>query len=273
MNKMRLYFKSFGNSTNKPLLILHGLYGNSDNWTYFGKQLSDKFYVIIPDLRNHGKSPHSQSHNYGEMVNDIETLLTSENIAKLNILGHSMGGKLAMAYTSANETMINKLIVVDISPWNNQNDERNLKAHNFHFNLLTTLKRIPIQDFSSYNEIETDMGKTIVDKRLRMFLLKNINKEGKHFKWRLNLDTLIKNLESITEGINPNEFTERKIKVPALFLRGEKSDYIQLDDIKNIRQIFPNSQITSIPNAGHWMHAEQPELVIKNIRYFLENND
>ncbi len=266
-----LHFKEFGNKNTSPLLILHGLYGCSDNWISIAKELSEKYYVIIPDLRNHGQSPHSNVHDFQSMTEDIETLLKKLNIKKLNIIGHSMGGKLAMAFTAKHQAMLNKLIVLDISPKPIGESEKVPNNVLFHQKLLNNLSLINLDNIQTYAEVEAQLRNIITEDRLRAFILKNIKKTAKGLQWKINLNALQSNLPQITGAIFTDDLQQEKIITPSLFLRGELSDYVPIEDFNFIHTIFSNSEIISIPQAGHWLHSEQKQMVLNNILYFLES--
>ncbi len=266
-----LHFKEFGDKNSTPLLILHGLYGCSDNWVSIAKILAEKYYIIAPDLRNHGQSPHSNVHDFQSMTEDIEALLEKLNITKLNIVGHSMGGKLAMAFTAKHQAMVNKLIVLDISPKPIGETKEIPNNVLFHQKMLHNLISLNIKDINTHAEADTKLKETIQEDRLRAFILKNIKKTNRGLEWKINLNVLENNLPKITGAIFTDDLQQEKILVPSLFLRGELSDYIPIEDFNFIHTIFSNSEIISIPQAGHWLHSEQKQMVLNNILYFLES--
>ncbi len=268
---LELHFKEFGDKNATPLLILHGLYGCSDNWVSIAKELSKEYYVITPDLRNHGQSPHSNIHDFHSMTEDIEALLEKLNITKLNIVGHSMGGKLAMAFTVKHQAMVNKLIVLDISPKPIEDSEETPKNVLFHQKLLHDLSLINLDNVQTYAEAEAQLQNIIEDDRLSAFILTNIKKTDSGLEWKINLNVLKNNLPKITGAIFTDDLQQEKILVPSLFLRGELSDYIPIEDFNFIHTIFSNSEIISIPQAGHWLHSEQKQMILNNILYFLES--
>ncbi|MEA1872880.1 MAG: alpha/beta fold hydrolase [Bacteroidota bacterium] len=265
---MKLFYREFGETHQKTLIILHGLYGSSDNWLSLGKRFSETYHVIIPDLRNHGQSPHSNTHNFSAMTEDLHELITTLNLKNTNLLGHSMGGKLAMFFTSEYPELIDRQIIADISP-RAYADEEDAPNTGFHKQLMDALLNININTINDYSEADEAFLKVISDKRLRQFMLKNLHKTEQGMKWQINLLTLKKQLPAIIEGFHPEDFNNMKIKTPTLFLRGENSDYIPLNDFNLIEHIFLSSEIVTIPNAGHWLHAEQPDMVFRNVKYFL----
>jgi len=265
---MKLFYREFGKAHNKTLIILHGLYGSSDNWLSLGKRFSQSYHVIIPDLRNHGQSPHSNTHSFPAMTEDLHALITSLKIKRTNLLGHSMGGKLAMFFTSEYPELIERQVIADISP-RAYADEKDAPNAGFHKQLMDALLKININSIKDYSDADDAFSEAISDKRLRQFMLKNLHKTDQGMKWQINLPVLKNQLTAIMEGFHPEDFNGIKIKIPTLFLRGENSDYIPLSDLNLIQHIFQSSKIVTIPNAGHWLHAEQPDMVFKNVDYFL----
>lgn len=264
---MELFYKEYGQGY--PTVILHGLYGCSDNWHSIANQLGETYHVIVPDLRNHGKSPHDTEHNYQLMTEDIKELITKLGIEKTNIIGHSMGGKLAMFFALKYPTLLNKLIIVDISPISStQLTDPNSKTL-FHLQLMDALTSLNLEQINTYREADKILANYTDNKRIRTFLLKNLKKVDKRFKWKFNLLSLKENLPNIMQEFNIEDFNESKILTPSLFLRGENSDYLPTKDFKQTKYIFPESKITSIPNAGHWLHAEQPKIFLNQVISFL----
>ncbi len=252
---MKLFYRKFGEG--KPLFILHGLFGASDNWVTIGKQLAEKYEVIIPDLRNHGQSPHSDEWQYDIMAKDIYKLATELGFKKITLMGHSMGGKVGMTLVSKYPALLEKLIVVDIAP-------RSYPVH--HRNILNGLLSIDLASISSRKDAEDQLSKYVPELGVRQFLLKNLDRNAESgFKWKLNLKTLNDQIESIGTETLPDQ----EVKIPVLFIRGINSHYVSDDDIMEIRSHFSNSVVKSIGNAGHWVHAEQPEAFLKTVLDFL----
>lgn len=265
---MQLHSRSIGTGK-KHLIVLHGLYGSGDNWLSIAKHLPKSFTIHLPDLRNHGKSPHSSTHNYQAMCADIYEYVISIGAKKVSLLGHSMGGKLAMFFSSKYPNLVEKLIVVDISPrpYTQQNTDNEHIL--FHVNLFNTLIKIDISKCKSIAKAKEILTQKIDNPKLIGFLLKNVKKTDDEYHWRLNINSLQKNLLEIMEGLDINKYDYEKIEIPSLFLKGMNSDYISKKDKEIIEHIFTNFKIVNIPNSGHWMHAEQPKLVISEISKFL----
>lgn len=252
---MQIHFKEFG--TGQPLVILHGLFGSGDNWTTFAKAFSEHYKVYLLDARNHGRSPHSDLFNYSAMANDLSAFLREQNIENPILLGHSMGGKTLMKFAVRTKTPVKKLIIVDIAP-------RYYKPH--HQKYLEGLFAVPLNKIESRTEAEKIMEGIIPEMDVRQFLLKSLYRtEEGSFAWRFNLDVIASQIENIGEELNDTYSSE----IPTLFIRGENSNYIQDKDTDSIHTIFKNVKIQTIPNAGHWVHAEQPELFIQAIKDFI----
>lgn len=258
-----MYFRESGNGSN--LIILHGLFGCSDNWLTISRRLKSNFRVFIPDLRNHGQSPRAESHTYEDMMADLELFFGNNHIDKATILGHSMGGKLAMMFAALHPEKTERLIVADIAP---KRYEREGKGEEDQELLLSLMEKLDFSSFVSRKEIDEALAKKIRSIPLRQFLVKNIyrNKEGK-FSWKINIPVIKRDLSHIIHDLNINFFNEYKpiTSYPVTFIRGLNSDYITDEDIPMIYSIYPQAQIIDIPDAGHWLHAEQPDEFIKTV--------
>jgi len=255
---MQLHYKKYGSG--KPLVILHGLFGISDNWVTFGKKFADLGYeVYIPDQRNHGQSPHSMTFNYLAMVDDLLEFIDEHDLKDATILGHSMGGKVAIRFALENPQYLSKLIVVDISL-------RAYKARPHHKNIIKAMKQVDFDFVTTRKEVEDILKESIKDKKIRLFVMKNLHRISQdEFEWRLNLDGICDNLDQMFDGIKPKEAFEK----PTLFIRGGASDYVIDEDIPHINEAFPNNRLFTIDGATHWVHAEAPELFYKYVSEFL----
>ena len=254
---MKLFFKKLGSGP--PLLILHGLLGTSDNWLPIARVLAEKFQVFVPDMRNHGKSPHSNEFNYSAMVEDIYEFLTDLNLRNIILIGHSMGGKIAMNFAIEYPHRVTKLIVVDISP---------RKYDIFHDRILDAMRAIDTLKLGSRKQADELMAEYITDRRIRQFILKNLyrNDDGS-FIWKLNLPAIMANLAEIgCEVDDKGNFNN-----PVLFIRGGESDYILDSDQPKINLIFPAAQIVTIPDTTHWLHSERPDLLLEEFIRFLDH--
>lgn len=254
---MQLNFKRSGSG--QPFIILHGVFGSSDNWLSVGKQLSQHFEVFIIDLRNHGDSFHNDEFTHEAMVHDLEDFLAEHSIENPIIMGHSLGGKVAMKFALNHPDKYDKLIVVDIGP----------KAYPVHHaRILEGLCALDIKHIQSRQEADQQLSEYVPQKGVRQFLLKNLerNKEGS-YSWKLNLPVIQENIGNIGEGVGDRLYSAK----PTLFIRGEKSDYIENKDNIAIVSIFSNSSIKTVKDAGHWVHAEQPEKFLELVLEFVRN--
>jgi pimeloyl-ACP methyl ester carboxylesterase len=268
---MKLFFRKYGDA-GPPLIILHGLYGSSDNWVSIARELSDQFEVYVPDQRNHGESPHDEVHDYRSMSNDLCEFMDEHGIEKAALLGHSMGGKTAMLFAMECPERIASLIVVDIAPVPYHDLATNSRIAANHGKMIDAMMAVDITSADSRGEVSKALSTAIGSKRVRMFLMKNLTRDDdQRFRWQINLSALRNNLDEIMEGLPYEEVVASGgLKgFPVLFVRGEESDYIRPEHHATIKRIFPTAEIVSIPGAGHWLHAEQPELLLKNLNYFL----
>ena len=253
---MKLYSKIYGDKT-QNLIIIHGLFGMSDNWNSLGKQFSKYCRVHLIDLRNHGRSPHSDDFNYEVMCGDVLEYMQDNKIEKPIILGHSLGGKVAMKFAFTHTNKIEKLIVADMAPRRYDTD--------FHQNLLSTLYRLPLENFEKREEIDKLLASTYEDKGMRLFLLKNLYRnEKKEFAWRFNIDVLLEKVSNIQEA----DFIKGVCDVPTHFIRGGNSNYITTEDKLIINKHFSDFSIATIEGAGHWLHAEKPECFYDEVMGF-----
>ena len=251
---MKLYFRTYGHGI--PLIILHGVFGSSDNWQTLGKEFSKQYKVYLVDQRNHGNSPHSDKFDYNVMRDDVLELMYNEKIDQAHILGHSMGGKVSMCFATHYPERVNKLIVVDIAP-------KHYPPH--HEKIFRGFHSLKLDQIKSRKEADGQMAQTISDFSVRQFLLKNLTRNGEKFVWKLNLDIIEKNARHI--GMPLNE--EGRFNGHTLFIAGGNSDYILPEDEENIRVQFPNAELHTIPEAGHWIHAEQPGALRQKVMAFL----
>ena len=264
---MKLFCRKYGNGP--PLIILHGLYGSSDNWATIGKLISDSFSVYIPDQRNHGQSPHSDTHDYKSMRDDLYELVNDLKLKKIFLAGHSMGGKTAISFAAGYPEMINGLLVADISPFTDKN--RSHSAYNKHLNILKAILSVDLASISSRAEAESILKGKITSEKERGFILKNLLRiKGNDFAWKLNASSLLQNLENIMEGIDLRSFINNPITgFPITFLQGGGSDYLPDSDFNEILKVFPAAEFIKVANANHWLHADQPDVVINSLRMLL----
>ena len=251
---MKLNYQSYGEGF--PLIILHGLFGMLDNWHTVGRMLERHFRVLAVDQRNHGRSPHSPELNYGVMADDIRDFMTQHEISSAFLLGHSMGGKVAMTTALRNPDLVEKLVVIDIAP---------RSYPSFHDSILEALTSLTLSDFSSRQSIDQALSSRILEVPVRQFLMKNLarNDDGS-FRWKMNLAVIVAQYSEILKGIESNTTFVK----PTLFVRSMKSSYISEQDVQEIERLFPNSSIVDF-GTGHWVHAEEPERLTKIVTEFL----
>lgn len=264
-----MFYRKEGSGS--PLVVVHGLYGSSDNWVNIGKRLAEKHTVYMVDQRNHGRSPFSNSHTFNDMRDDLAEFFEKHNIEYATLLGHSMGGKAAMWFAFDYPEKVEKLVIADIAP----KDYLSLKEDSqfyLHQNILLAMMEIDFTKIKSRNDVDDFLAQKIDDVNIRQFLLKNVAKDKTShlYKWRVNAGVLYDHLDEIVSGVNKNWLDERIpiTNYPVIFIRGMKSKYILPEDEPMIKAIYPDSRIIDIPDAGHWLHAEQPELFMKAVMLY-----
>jgi pimeloyl-ACP methyl ester carboxylesterase len=252
-----LYSKIEGEG--KPFIIMHGFLGMSDNWkTLAGQYVEAGFKVHILDLRNHGRSLHSDEWSYEVMVQDVFEYCQANQLSSIDILGHSMGGKVAMLFATTHPEIVDKLIVADIGP-------KFYKQH--HQDILAGLNAVDFSVKPSRSDVEEIVAQYVSDFGTRQFLLKNLYwKEPGQLAFRFNLAVFNKDMDVIGRALSDDLVFDK----PTLFIRGGASGYVPDSDFDLIRQHFPNVQFETIPNAGHWLHAENPKLFFELTTAFLK---
>jgi len=255
---MQLNYKVFGEGD--PVLILHGMFGTLDNWQTIAKKLAKHFMVFIIDLRNHGRSPHSDEFDYAIMANDIREFMESNWIYEAYVVGHSMGGKVAMQLASENPDMVQKLVLVDIAP----------KAYEGnHQAIFEALFSLDLDQLESRKEADQLLQKKIDSYSVRQFILKNlsINKETEGYEWKMNLPVIHAAYQEILDKGNLSTPFEN----PTLFIKGAQSNYILPEEFESYKNYFPKATLETIEKAGHWVHAEQPKVFLEVLTNFLLN--
>ena len=253
---MKLFFRKLGNG--KPLFILHGLFGMSDNWQTLGKQFAEHFTVYLIDQRNHGRSPHSPEHSYALMSEDLLELINAESLDKIMLMGHSMGGKTAMQFAVTHPERVEKMVVVDISP---------KKYPITNQDIVNALEKVNLKEVKTRKEVEAILAQDIKEPGTMQFLLKNLYwDDNQSLAWRFNLEALKTNLPLVAEA---TQIPPTPLKMPVLFIKGEKSDYTFNADTKLINQIFAHADMITIPGAGHWVHADNPREFYNEVIKFL----
>jgi esterase len=252
-----LHFSTLGSG--RPMVILHGLFGSGKNWQSHARQFADHFQVFTVDLRNHGQSFHADEMNYSAMAADVAQLLYRLELSDCNILGHSMGGKVAMMLALQNSALVARMIVADIAP----------VAYFHHYDdLIDPILALPLETIETRAQAEQLLRQNIPEDQLRAFLLQNLVRESAGWRWRVNWKVIQRDMEWLT-GFDdlPQDWF---IELPSLFIRGEKSDYIGDAEIEVIKHRFSNCMIETIAAAGHWLHAEKPEPFNRLVLDFLQ---
>lgn len=254
---MELHHKMYGHGF--PTLLLHGVFGMLDNWHHFAKQLSHDFWVITLDQRNHGRSFHSDDFNYEVLAEDIRKFLISHQIKKCNLIGHSMGGKVAMHLALEYHEFVNRLVVIDIGI---KQYPRN------HDIILQALCNTDLSSFTHRTDLYKELNQSIANEAVVNFLLKNItrDKNSNAFIWKLNLKAIKNNYEKLIEPVE----SDYQFNGETLFIKGENSNYLSEGDLPEIKNLFPLAELTTIKDAGHWIHAEQEQRLLYKIDEFLK---
>ncbi len=259
---MKLKFQRYGES-GPPVLILHGLFGSLSNWGSISKQLAADFSVIGVDLRNHGGSGHSDEMDFPSMANDVLQLMDELGLESCSIVGHSMGGKVAMELALSQPQRLDRLAVVDIAPVNYQG------GGDSHLEIIAAMEELPLQSIQSRADADTQLAKRIGDNAVRQFILTNLarNDDG-GYRWRLNLAAIKHHYDKLRQ--EPS--TSGPFNGPVLFIKGEMSNYVQPAHQATIEKLFPAAKIETVTGAGHWVHAEKPQVLLQLLLDFLKDS-
>lgn len=239
-----------------PVVLLHGLFGSLENLGGIARQLAPHFEVHALDLRNHGRSPHTDSLHYSAMADDVLHYLDQQGLSEIRLLGHSMGGKVGMTLALTAPARIKQLVVADIAPVH-------YEAH--HDGVFAGLAAIDLAQLTSRQQAEEWLRPHVPETPVRQFLLKNLVKSGDGgFQWRLNLPSIVRHYPQILQG----QHADHPFTGPVLFIKGGLSDYIKPCYKEHTASLFPNAQLKIIPGTGHWLHAEKPELFARLVLRF-----
>lgn len=253
---MQLNYKKLGDS-GSTIIILHGLLGSLDNWQTIAKQLSQNHQVYIIDQRNHGRSPHTDEMSYEILAKDIHEFCKQQNINHATIIGHSMGGKVAMLLALQHPELIDKLIVVDIAP---------SFYDGGHETILFAMAEAPLRSTEKREDIDKFLQTRIHDFGTRQFIMKNLTRNEKgQFEWKCNFEALILNYRILMNFPK----IEKQFSGKTYFIKGEKSNYINQDNYDACDNYFPNNQILEVKDAGHWVHADKPAELLEKINTIL----
>lgn len=252
---MQLHFETLGQGD--PLIVMHGMFGSLENLGAVSRILSQHFCLYRLDLRNHGRSPHEATMTFSEMAEDVIAFMDSQGISRASVLGHSLGGKVAMQLAWSHPDRLNKIIIADIAP---------VTYPQHHNTILDAFKNIPLATITSRKDADKLLSEYVEELGVRQFILKNLARDdsGK-FYWRLNVVAILEQYDELRLAIgdfekdDSNSESPQSCQTPALFIRGEKSNYIQERNYAEIYRKFPNAKIETIQGASHWLHAEEPE--------------
>ncbi len=255
---MQLHYQILGDKTSaqtQPLVLLHGLFGSGDNWGTVAKHFAQQYQVISVDLRNHGKSPHSESQTYTDMANDLLELCDALGLERINLLGHSLGGKVAMQFATHHPDRLEKLIVVDMA----------IRAYpDAYTHIIDAMVAVDLSTMQSRSDVDKALASAIPHTTVRQFLLMNLIRPENKLAWRINLAALRNNYPHMIQAI----CEQARYEKPSLFIRGDRSDYVRDADIEHIKNHFTNAQFASLA-TNHWVHAEQPQAFIAVVDKFL----
>jgi esterase len=257
MHPQSLNYKMYGSPSTHALVVVHGLFGSLDNWMTLAKLWSEHFFVIAIDVRNHGRSFHSLDMRFESLSKDILDVLHIEKIEICDLLGHSMGGKIAMDFAYRYPEMLRKLVIVDVAPYR-------YEAH--HHEVFYMLEQVIPSSYASRLDIENEIKKYIASEGVAQFMGKNIrrNETSLAFEWKFNLEVLKKEYQTLIQYI-PHQGFDGEV----LFVGGENSAYISVEKSENIARLYPKYELTYIANAGHWVHADNPREFYATIMQFL----
>lgn len=255
---MHLHFEKSGQGD--PLVMMHGLFGSLENLGAISRLLEPHFTLYRLDLRNHGRSPHADSMSFDDMAGDLIRFMDEQGLEQAHVLGHSLGGKVAMTAACRAPERINKLVVADIAP---------VTYPSHHNAILEGLRQINVENISSRREADEQLAGFVEEVGIRQFILKSLERdqEGK-FRWRLNVPVILKDYDELRHSVCDN----CSFAGPALFLKGGRSNYITDQHHAEIHAKFPQATITTIDGVGHWLHAEKPQAVADATINFLHNN-
>jgi pimeloyl-ACP methyl ester carboxylesterase len=258
---MRLHYREYGNygDQHPTLVFLHGLFGSSTNWHSLARGLADRFHVLVPDLRNHGRSPHDEDISYAALARDVAQLIDEQGLESALLIGHSMGGKAAMWLALERPERVTGLVVVDIAPVTYPN------RFGVIYEALHAVDQAPV---GSRGEADAILAGYLDEAGLRQFLLQNLHQVAGGWGWRMNLPALTRGMAEIV-GFPTHEGPA--YPGPTLFIHGEQSDYLQPEARPVIRRLFPRARLQGVPGAGHWVYAEQPQAFSALLNEFLHD--
>jgi pimeloyl-ACP methyl ester carboxylesterase len=265
MAGVRLHLRHYGEvaAGRLPLVLIHGLFGSASNWHGIARRLAADHQVLVPDLRNHGQSPWDPRMDYQSMATDLAALLDAQGIVRAHLVGHSMGGKAAMWLALTAPERVGSLVVADIAP---------ITYASRHGALVKALAALPLHAIEDRRDADARLAAAIQSAPVRAYLLQNLVPDlagavdGRGWRWRLNLEVLAHTLDGI---LGFPETRDLQFLGPSLFVHGGHSDYVTGEGLPRIRALFPHAHLRGIPNAGHWVYADQPDAFYAAVDGFL----
>jgi pimeloyl-ACP methyl ester carboxylesterase len=254
---MKLHFEAMGQGS--PLIVLHGLLGSADNWRSMSRRLAGAYRVFALDLRNHGQSPHSDVLDYDVMAADVREFVEDYGLSRIILMGHSMGGKVAMRFALDYGAALERLVIVDVAP----------KSYPpMHHDLIEALRSLDLRHYRSFGEVDAVLAPKIPAPGVRQFLLKNLARDGHGgLGWKIDLEAIQRNYDNLGREISAGSAFAK----PSLFIRGALSKYVEDNDLPGIRRLFPKAVIATVPGAGHWVHADRPDEFYDILSRFLQD--
>lgn len=251
-----LAYREYGSGP--PLIMLHGLLGSATNWSSIAQRIAGRHRALTVDLRNHGRSPHAEAMTYRDLVDDLLVFMDGHGLDRAAVLGHSLGGKVAMRLALEHPRRVEELIVVDIAPAAYQHD---------YGDILAAMEALDLTGITRRSDADVLLQPSIPDPAVRLFLLQNLVTGTEGYRWRVNLATLRRHVPDIV-GF-PTAMSDGPYRGKTLFIDGGRSDYVTAVHHALIRRYFPRARIATVANAGHWVHAEQPEAFLETLEGFL----
>jgi len=250
-----LNHETLGTESNPAVIIIHGLFGDKDNLKSIARELSEDYFCILPDARNHGDSFHSDTMTYPALADDIIKLADALDIEQFAVLGHSMGGKIAIEVCMEAPERVKAAIFADISP---------AAYDGTHDSIMDALSGLDLSQVKSRSDADKQLADKISEKGVRQFLLKNLKKTDDGYQWRLNLEGLKQNYEQISAAVSKGQY-----EGPVLFIKGGNSNYLTEKHQQEVNSRFSNASVKIIEDAGHWLHAEKPRIFNRLVLEFL----
>jgi esterase len=255
---LTLAYKEFG--AGSPIVILHGLFGSARNWQAIARRLAAHHHVYTLDLRNHGASPWADTMSYHDLAEDVAAFVETRILAPTTVLGHSMGGKVAMVLALSRPTLVRRLVVADIAPVT--------YVHSF-LPYVQAMQDLNLAGIARRDEADAALSERVPDTTTRMLLLQNLVLHDQHFDWRVNLPALA---GAASELLGFPQFRDQRYQGPALFVHGERSAYVEPAYDAVVRQLFPRAEIVAIAEAGHWLHVDQPARFLETVQAFFRSD-